>query len=141
MAEGLWLGAAAGVRAMMDVSDGIGIDLPRLLAESGVGARMDVDRLPIDEATRAVAAALGADPAAWATGGGEDYELLLTCEAGAFERLQRGLAERGGARLTAIGEIVAGAPGARWLAGGREVPVARGFEHFAARPAASGAGA
>jgi len=141
VAEGVWLGAAAGVRAMMDVSDGVGIDLPRLLAESGVGARMDVDRLPIDEATRAVAAALGADPAAWATGGGEDYELLLTCEPGAFERLQRGLAERGGARLTAIGEIVAGAPGASWLEGGREVRVARGFEHFAARPAASGAGA
>ena len=121
---------------MMDVSDGVGIDLPRLLGESGVGARIDVERLPIDEATRDVAAALGVDALTWATGGGEDYELLLTCEPGALERLQQGL----GARLTPIGEIVAGAPAARWLARGREVSVARGFEHFAARPAASGAG-
>jgi thiamine-monophosphate kinase len=139
VAEGLWLGGAGGVTSMMDVSDGIGIDLPRLLGESRVGARVDVDRLPIDESTRAVAAALGADAAAWATGGGEDYELLLTCAPAAFERLERGLAERGGARLTRIGEIVAGPPEARWLARGREVAVARGFEHFAGRPAGAGA--
>jgi len=139
VAEGLWLGGAGGVTAMMDVSDGLGIDLPRLLAESRVGARVDVDRLPVDEPARAVAAALGADATAWATGGGEDYELLLTCAPDAFERLQRGLAERGGARLTRIGEIVAGPPAARWLRLGREVAVARGFEHFAGRPAGAGA--
>ena len=141
VAEGAWLGVSGGVTAMMDVSDGIGIDLPRLLGESRVGALVDVERLPIDEATRAVAAALGADAAAWATGGGEDYELLLTCAPGAFEALERGLAERGGARLTRIGEIVAGAPAARGRLRGREVTVARGFEHTAGRPAASGAGA
>ena len=136
VAEGAWLGAADGVRAMMDVSDGIGIDLPRLLGESAVGARVDVDRLPIDAPTRAVAAALGADATAWATGGGEDYELLLTCEPAALARLQRGVREAGGGALTPIGEVVAGPPVARWVAGGREVAVTRGFEHFA-RPAAS----
>jgi thiamine-monophosphate kinase len=137
--EGEWLAAAGGVTAMMDVSDGLGIDLPRLLAESGAGAAVDVDRLPVDAATRAVAAALGADPTAWATGGGEDYELLLTCEPAALERLQRGLAEACGTRLTPIGEITAGARPVRWSSRGHEVTVARGFEHFAAgRPAASG---
>jgi thiamine-monophosphate kinase len=137
--EGQWLGEAAGVTAMMDLSDGLALDLPRLVGESGVGASVDVDRLPIDDATRAVSAALGADAAAWATGGGEDYELLLTCEPGALERLQHGLAEACGTRLTPIGEITAG-PSVRWMVGGREVAVARGYEHFAARPAASGAG-
>jgi len=136
--EGAWLGGAAGVTAMMDVSDGIGIDLPRLAAESGVAARIDVDRLPVDEATRAVAAALGADATAWATGGGEDYELLLSCESAAFERLRRGLADRFGVRLTAIGEVTAGT-GVSWRLHGREITVARGFEHFAARPTPSGA--
>ncbi len=65
----------------------------------------------------------------------------MPCEPGAFERLERGLAERGGARLTRIGEVVAGPPPARWRLRGREVTVARGFEHAAGRPAASGAGA
>jgi thiamine-monophosphate kinase len=137
--EGQWLAAAGGVTAMMDLSDGLGIDLPRLLAESRVGATADVDRVPIDAATRAVAGALGHDPAAWATGGGEDYELLLTCEPAALERLQRGLTEACGTRLTPIGEITAGASVVRWTSRGREVEVARGFEHFAGRPEAGGA--
>jgi thiamine-monophosphate kinase len=137
--EGQWLAAAGGVTAMMDLSDGLGIDLPRLLAESRVGAIVDVDRVPVDAATRAVAGALGTDPTVWATGGGEDYELLLTCAPAALERLQRGLGEAFGARLTAIGEITAGLAAVRWTSQGREVAVARGFEHFAARPATGGA--
>jgi thiamine-monophosphate kinase len=138
--EGEWLAAAGGVTAMMDLSDGLGLDLPRLLGESGVGAGVDVDRLPIDAAARTVAAALGADAAAWATGGGEDYELLLTCEAPALARLQRGLAEACGTRLTQIGEITT-TPRLRWFSGGLEVAVARGYEHFATRRSATGAGA
>jgi thiamine-monophosphate kinase len=137
--EGQWLAAAGGVTAMMDLSDGLGTDLPRLLEESRAGARIDVDRLPVEAATRAVAAALGVEVAAWATGGGEDYELLLTCECRAFERLRDGLAE-GGTALTAIGEITQEARRVRWSSGGREVTVTRGFEHFAGRSAASGAG-
>jgi thiamine-monophosphate kinase len=137
--EGEWLGSAGGVTAMMDLSDGLGIDLPRLLGESGVGASVDLDRLPIDDATRAVASALSADPTAWATGGGEDYELLLTCEPVALARLQRGLVEAFGTRLTAIGEVTA-IPPVRWSAGGREVAVVRGYEHFSTGLAA-GAGA
>jgi thiamine-monophosphate kinase len=138
--EGMWLAAAGGVTAMMDVSDGVGIDLPRLAGESGAGAVVDVDRLPLDDHTRAVAAALRVDPLAWATGGGEDYELLLACEPSAFGRLQRGLAEAYRIHLTAIGEVTRGGD-VRWRSRGHEVAVARGFEHFAARPATSGAGA
>jgi thiamine-monophosphate kinase len=139
--EGMWLAAAGGVTAMMDLSDGIGIDLPRLIGESHAGAVIDVERLPLDDATRAVAAALGADPLAWATGGGEDYELLVACEPTTLARLQRGLADAFRTHLTPIGEVTAGATGVRWRSRGREVTVARGFEHFAARPAASRAGA
>jgi thiamine-monophosphate kinase len=135
--EGAWLATAGGVTAMMDVSDGIGLDLPRLLRESGVGAAVDANRLPIDAATRAVATALGADPVAWATGGGEDYELLLTCEPPAFSRLQQGLADACDTRLTQIGEVTL-THAVRWTAGGHDVAVARGYEHFASRPSPSG---
>jgi thiamine-monophosphate kinase len=131
VAEGRWLADSGGVTAMMDLSDGIGIDLERLLAASGAGARVDVTRLPIDRATREVARALETDALAWATGGGEDYELLLTCAAPAFDRLRDGLASTTGTALTAVGSVVA-ARGATWLDGeGRAVTVARGFEHFA----------
>lgn len=128
--EGRWLAGAGGLTAMMDLSDGLATDLPRLLAESGVSATIELARLPIAPAARAVAAALEHDPMAWATGGGEDYELLLTCERGAFERLRSGLAAVAGTALTAVGEVGSGG-GVRWVdADGRDAVVTAGFEHF-----------
>jgi thiamine-monophosphate kinase len=128
--EGRWLAGAGGVTAMMDLSDGLATDLARLIAESGVGARVDVERLPVAAATRSVAEALDLDPIDWATGGGEDYELLVVCEPAALGRLRDGLAQATGTTLSAVGEISVGA-GTRWLDGrGRTVAVAPGFEHF-----------
>lgn len=141
VAEGRWLARDGNVGAMMDLSDGLATDLERLAAESGAGARIELERLPIDPATRRVAEALGADPMAWATGGGEDYELLLTCPPAAFDRLADGLAAVSGeARPTAIGEIVATRRVTYVDARGREVEVRRGFEHFGS-PTTGGRGA
>jgi len=132
-AEGLWLATAGGVTAMMDLSDGLATDLPRLVEASGVGAHVSVSRIPLDAAARAAAPAVGADAMAWATGGGEDYELLLTCAPAAFERLGAGLAQACGCPLVAIGEIEARA-GVRWLGpDGAPARVAAGFEHFVTR--------
>jgi thiamine-monophosphate kinase len=130
VAEARWLAGAGGLTSMMDLSDGLATDLGRLVAESAAGATVRVERLPVAPATRTVATALQHDPLAWATGGGEDYELLVTCERGAFDRLRAGLAQVSGADLTAVGEVTSG-PGVRWVdANGREVTVAAGFEHF-----------
>lgn len=134
--EGRWLAGEGSVSAMMDLSDGLASDLPRLCAASGVGARVEVGRLPVDEATRGLGTALDADPLGWATGGGEDYELLLTCPADAFARLARGLEEATGTPLTPVGEVVQGT-GVTWLdATGRAVDVAPGWQHFVGRAAA-----
>lgn len=128
--EGRWLAGAGGVTAMMDLSDGLATDLPRLVAESGAGATIDLVRLPVAPSARTIAVALEQDAMAWATGGGEDYELLVTCERSAFERLRTGLAAAAGTSLTAVGEI-GGAGGVRWVdAAGRDAVVTAGFEHF-----------
>lgn len=106
VAEGLRLAATPGVHAMMDISDGIGSDLqhileassagravaagagkrPRSAAEmplqqhpAALGARIDLEKLPLSEELQRVCARLGWDAAALAAGGGEDYELLFTC--------------------------------------------------------------
>jgi thiamine-monophosphate kinase len=130
VAEGRWLGAADGVTAMMDLSDGLGIDLPRLCAESGVGATVEIDALPVAPGTRRVAAAVGRNALDWATGGGEDYELLVACAPEAFTRVAAGLQAATATTLTRVGRIEP-ARTVRFVdARGREVEVARGFEHF-----------
>lgn len=64
--------------SMIDVSDGLLIDLARLCAESKVGARIYEDRIPVSEQARAASAHMGLDPLRLAASGGEDYELLFT---------------------------------------------------------------
>ena len=131
VAEGQWLGGAGGVSAMIDLSDGLATDLGHIAEESGVRCRVEIERVPISPATREVARALGADARAWATGGGEDYELLLTCEARAFDRLSDGLARATGTRLHAIGSVTGPGSGVSFVdARGGEVAAATGFEHF-----------
>jgi len=131
VAEGRWLGAAAGVHAMMDCSDGLATDLAHICRESGVGARVALGRLPVDPFAREVAGALGADALSWATSGGEDFELLLTCDPGSVNALRDGLRRATGATLTVVGEIEAVEEGVIFLdAAGEPVPVAPGYEHF-----------
>ncbi|HEX6398977.1 MAG TPA: thiamine-phosphate kinase [Actinomycetota bacterium] len=89
--------AAHGATAMIDVSDGLSLDLSRLCAASGVGARVELARVP-------------AHPAATldeALGGGEDYELLATMpDDAAVSAARAQLRESFGVPLAAIGRII-----------------------------------
>jgi thiamine-monophosphate kinase len=96
LALGQWLAANRLATAMMDLSDGLSTDLPRLCAASGVGARVDANSLPVTPLARdKVAQEL-------ALHGGDDYELLFTVNAGDVARLPRKFR---GLALTPIGEI------------------------------------
>ena len=73
----------------------------------------------------------GHNPVQWATSGGEDYELLLTCDPAEVERLSLAFRKSTGTPLTVIGEIEAGKSGIVWLgADGNPVALPAGFEHF-----------
>jgi thiamine-monophosphate kinase len=131
LAEGRWLAGRPDVRAMIDCSDGLTTDLGHICRESGVGARVVVDHLPVPPSVREAARALGRDALAWATGGGEDYELLLTCDADAVEVMAAGLRDATGTTLTVIGKVEETAAGVSYVdARGKAVSLATGYEHF-----------
>ncbi|MBF0606517.1 MAG: thiamine-phosphate kinase [Magnetococcales bacterium] len=66
------------VNAMMDISDGLSIDLRRLCEHSGVGARVYEANLPQSPAMTEAAAFLELNPTMLALCGGEDYQYLFT---------------------------------------------------------------
>ncbi|MBI5187973.1 MAG: thiamine-monophosphate kinase [Nitrospirae bacterium] len=64
--------------AMIDISDGLLIDLSRLCDESKVGARIYIKDIPVSSELKKAASYLGISPIKLALSGGEDYELLFT---------------------------------------------------------------
>lgn len=70
----------AGIRptSMTDVSDGLSKGCFMIGRASGLGVRIDLERLPIHPATLKVAEELKMDPYHLALHGGEDYEILFT---------------------------------------------------------------
>ncbi|MGB9716551.1 MAG: thiamine-phosphate kinase [Thermodesulfovibrionales bacterium] len=68
------------VTSMIDISDGLLIDLTRICEESKVGARIYLDNIPISSGLKKTASYLGLSPIKMALSGGEDYELLFTTQ-------------------------------------------------------------
>ncbi len=64
--------------SMIDISDGLIIDLSRICMESKVGARIYKERIPISGELKKAAEYLHLSPIELALGGGEDYEILFT---------------------------------------------------------------
>jgi thiamine-monophosphate kinase len=77
--EGRWLVEKVAPSAMMDVSDGLGSDLPRLARASGCGFDIDLSRIPRRKGVDIHAAICD----------GEDYELLFAVPASRVTRLQK----------------------------------------------------
>jgi thiamine-monophosphate kinase len=79
IAEARWLTAHFSVHAMIDLSDGLGADLPRLATASGLGFEIDAAALPCNPGC-SIAEAIN---------DGEDYELLFAISPNDSETLEK----------------------------------------------------
>ena len=110
--------------AMMDISDGLHKDLLRLCEASDVGAYIDSDLIHKGPALSHIA-----DPLAYQTSFGEDYEFLFTANPD-MEQLIRQIARRYRVRVTQIGTIISTPKkGPRAYIQGKDWPKPL-FQHF-----------
>jgi thiamine-monophosphate kinase len=124
--------AQSGATAMMDLSDGLSRDLPRLCRASGIGAVIRADRVPLAPAVAVNAERLGIDPLDVALSGGEDYELLAVLPAGVIDDAAERLRDRFGVPLTEIGETTVREGITIVGDDGEERPLEpKGWDHFA----------
>lgn len=77
IAEALALHQAAAIHAMIDISDGLSSDLGHILEESGVGAVLDAESIPVHPDARIVSRQDGTPALDHALNDGEDFELCL----------------------------------------------------------------
>ena len=107
--EATWLTENFSLTAMMDLSDGLAKDLPRLAKASGCGFSIEKESVPCSEDVSLQEA----------LGDGEDYELLFTCDQGS-KLLEKWAGRFPGLRLTRIGELTAD----------QEDSLVGGWDHF-----------
>jgi thiamine-monophosphate kinase len=83
--------------SMIDISDGLASELMHICTQSGLGAQLYEEKIPIDPMTYDRARQFNLDPTTCALNGGEDYELLFTINADDFDKV------KGNPDITVIG--------------------------------------
>ncbi len=127
IAEGQLL-VEQGVKTAIDLSDGLVSDLNQICKASRVGARIDVEKVPV---APGVKAHFGERALEMALSGGEDYELLFTARAEVIDRVKQSAS----CPITVVGEILAADKGVTAVdSRGKPLKLAsRGWEHFITR--------
>ena len=112
--------------SMLDVSDGLFIDLCRICDESSTGAAVYKDKIPLSAELRLASELLGLDAIHLAVSGGEDYELLFTSGDFPLDEYNRSH----DIKVSCIGEITREERIIIDSSGGKTSLKAEGYQHF-----------
>jgi thiamine-monophosphate kinase len=129
--EGRFLAGRPGVRAAIDVSDGLSSDLGHIVEASRVGARLVAEKIPVSQNLTHYCDRFNRSALEFALSGGEDYTLLVTAAAAGAGAIAYDFEQHFGRPLYVIGEITA-SPGIELVhADGHTTAVApTGWDHF-----------
>jgi thiamine-monophosphate kinase len=111
--------------AMIDVSDGLASEISHICEESGTGARIDWESIPISKTTKTAAEMTKSDPYEMALYGGEDFEIVFTASAKNLKKLRSCFKD-----FSVVGEILDKKEGIFIMKNGKRLPTGRGFDHF-----------
>jgi len=115
-----------GVKTAIDISDGLISDLNHVCEASQVGARIEIDRVPVEPA---VVTSFGDKSLELALSGGEDYELLFIGSPNVINKVKKVAS----CPITVIGEVVADKEGGVVLLDSKGSPFhlnKAGWDHF-----------
>ncbi len=123
-----WLAGRAEVLGMMDLSDGLLSDLKRI--PSGQ-IEIFMEKIPHSDELKNYCELKEEDPFKFSLGGGEDYELLLSCQAEKASILSRDFEKEFGAPLFLVGKVKPGSKSITYLYEGKEKELKfSSFNHF-----------
>jgi thiamine-monophosphate kinase len=108
MQEGIWFGQQSAVTGMMDISDGLWVDVNRMCSASQCGMRLNLDACKPSTAFNKTAKNLNLDPITVQLIGGEDYGLMLAVTPKAHLELAADFKQKFGYELSCIGKFTAG---------------------------------
>ena len=129
--EGRFLACQSGIRAAIDVSDGLSCDLGHIAEESAVGAIIYSPDIPVSESLQKFCELYGFDPLEYALAGGEDYILLCTAAPEKADEIAQKFQIEFKRPLYRIGEIKAHRRLELVYSNGRTKAIApRGWDHF-----------
>ena len=102
---GMAVASTGWATAMIDTSDGFLGDLGHICEESGVGAELIREKIPVSENLREAALTLRRDPYDFFLGESDDYELVITCQPRHVESLRSVISRQGPVPVTEVGRI------------------------------------
>lgn len=132
--EGTFLAGSPGVTSAIDVSDGLSSDLGHLMDESGTGALVRSEGIPVSAELCEFCRRFGFDPVEFALAGGEDYVLLFTLDRHSASRLQEAYREQFGKSFHILGEMTSSGEMVLEKGDGSMISVPRtGWNHFSSK--------